>query len=335
MRSVTILGAGSWGTTLAIHLSQNGYDVSLWEFRRDVADRLRDDRENVDLLPGISIPDRIHISSVLKDTVSPRVEMLVFAVPSHVLREVAHKVAPLISDVPFVVSVVKGIENGTFKRMSEVLEEELPGIFRARIAVLSGPSHAEEVSREIPTSVVVASGDPEVAVAVQRTFLSPRFRVYTNEDMVGVELAGALKNIIAIAAGISDGLGFGDNTKGALLTRGLAEITRLGIAMGAKASTFSGLSGIGDLITTCLSRYSRNRYVGEEIGKGKSLSHVLDRMAMVAEGVMTTKATYQLARHYNVEMPITNEVYAVLFQDKDPAQAVADLMTRTAKAETW
>jgi glycerol-3-phosphate dehydrogenase (NAD(P)+) len=231
--------------------------------------------------------------------------------------------------------VVKGIEDRTFKRMSEVLEEELPDPVRDRIAVLSGPSHAEEVSRRIPTSVVAASRNTDVAKTVQRTFLSPRFRVYTNVDVVGVELAGALKNIIAIAAGISDGLGFGDNTKGALLTRGLAEITRLGLAVGAQSATFAGLAGVGDLITTCLSQYSRNRHVGEEIGRGKSLSHVLEDMVMVAEGIMTTKATYELARRFQIEMPITNEVYAVLFEEKNPAQAVEDLMTRTAKAEMW
>lgn len=335
MKSVTVLGAGSWGTTIAIHLSLNGYLVSLWEFQPAIAEELKKRRENIELLPGVSIPESINIFSDLRGIVSDRADLLVFAVPSHVLREVARKVSPFISGVPFVVSVVKGIENETLKRMSEVLEEELPRDLLNSVAVLSGPSHAEEVSRQIPTSVVVASTNRDVAETVQKVFLSPRFRVYTNLDVVGVELAGALKNIIAIAAGISDGLGFGDNTKGALLTRGLAEITRLGVAMGARESTFAGLSGIGDLITTCLSQYSRNRYVGEEIGKGKSLSQVLDSMLMVAEGIKTTEAASELARRYSVEMPITNEVYAVLFEEKNPAQAVEDLMTRTAKAETW
>ncbi|MFQ6093164.1 MAG: NAD(P)H-dependent glycerol-3-phosphate dehydrogenase [bacterium] len=334
-KSVAILGAGSWGITLACHLKRCGSDVSLWEFRPEVAERLRRERQNPDLLAGAILPEEILVSSDLEDLVSGQVGMLVFAVPSHVLREVARKVAPFIVNAPLIVSGVKGIENGTFRRMSEVLAEELPDNLRNRTAVLSGPSHAEEVSRQIPTSVVVASSDRDVAEAVQRRFISPYFRVYTDQDVVGVELGGALKNIIAIAAGISDGLGFGDNAKGALLTRGLAEITRLGVSMGAEASTFAGLSGVGDLITTCLSRYSRNRYVGQEIGKGKSLSQVLEGMVMIAEGVMTTKAAHQLAQQYHVEMPITNEVYAVLFEGKDPARAVADLMMRAAKAEKW
>jgi len=335
MKSITIIGAGSWGTALAVHLNRNNCRISLWEFRPAVAEELRRRRENVELLPGIEIPASIKISSKLENLLSDRVEMLLFVVPSHVLRQVARTVAPLITDAPLVVSAVKGIENATCKRMSEVLREELPDAVARRIVVLSGPSHAEEVSRQIPTSVVVASYDREVAETVQNVFISPRFRVYTNDDVVGVELGGALKNIIAIAAGISDGLGFGDNAKGALLTRGLTEITRLGISMGAEAITFAGLSGVGDLVTTCMSRFSRNRYVGEEIGKGKPPSEVLEGMVMVAEGVMTTKAAYELARRHHVEMPITNEVHAVLFEDKDPAQAVADLMMRSAKAETW
>jgi len=335
MNTITIIGAGSWGITLTVHLFQKGYKTALWEFRPDVAEQLNQQRESVELLPGIRIPDNITISAHLEELVHDATEMLVFVVPSHVLREVAKKVSPLIVNSPVIVSAIKGIENGTHKRMSEILGEELPETVRARIATLSGPSHAEEVSRQIPTSVVASSIDQEIAEYVQNIFFSPRFRVYTNQDIIGVELAGALKNIIAIAAGISDGLGFGDNTKGALLTRGLAEITRLGLAMGAKALTFSGLAGIGDLITTCMSRHSRNRYVGEEIGKGRSLSQIQEEMVMVAEGVMTTRAGYSLAPTYGVEMPITNEVYAVLFEDKDPAQAVEDLMTRTAKAEVW
>jgi glycerol-3-phosphate dehydrogenase (NAD(P)+) len=333
--SIVVLGAGSWGITLACHLRRLGHDVSLWEFRKEVAQRLQRERQNPELLPGVILPEDISVSSVVQELVHGKTEVLIFVVPSHVLRDVSRKVAPLIRGKPLVVSAVKGVEDGTFKRMSEILEEELPWDVRVRIAVLSGPSHAEEVSRQIPTSVVGASQREDVAEALQRVFMSPRFRVYTNQDVIGVELGGALKNIIAIAAGISDGLGFGDNTKGALLTRGLAEIIRLGVAMGAAPSTFSGLSGVGDLITTCLSRYSRNRYVGEEIGKGKSLSQVLEGMVMVAEGVMTTKVAHQLSQQYHIEMPITKEVYAVLFEAKDPAHAVDDLMMRAAKAETW
>lgn len=335
MNTITIIGAGSWGITLAVHLARKGYKTALWEFQPDVAERLSQERESADFLPGIRIPDDIMISSHLEEIVPDASELLVFVVPSHVLREVAAKVSPHITTSPVIVSGIKGIEIGTHKRMSEILREELPATVRNRIATLSGPSHAEEVSRDIPTSVVAASDDQRIAENVQEIFFSPRFRVYTNMDMIGVELAGALKNIIAIAAGISDGLGFGDNAMGALLTRGLAEITRLGLAMGAQAHTFSGLAGIGDLITTCMSRHSRNRYVGVEIGKGKSLAQVQEEMVMVAEGVMTTKAGHSLSTTYGVEMPITNEVYAVLFENKNPAQAVEDLMTRTAKAEVW
>ncbi|UCE18060.1 MAG: NAD(P)H-dependent glycerol-3-phosphate dehydrogenase [Gemmatimonadota bacterium] len=332
---IVILGAGSWGITLACHMHRCGYGVSLWEYREDVAEKLQQERRSLELLPEILLAESIEVSSQLEELLVDQSMMLVFVVPSHVLREVAQKVALLMTRELYVISAVKGIENGTFKRMSEILEEELPDGLQSRIAVLSGPSHAEEVSRQIPTSVVAASLRQDVAETVQKVFMSPHFRVYTNHDLIGVELGGALKNIIAIAAGISDGLGFGDNTKGALLTRGLAEITRLGVALGAEPSTFAGLSGTGDLITTCLSRYSRNRYVGEEIGKGKTLSQVLENMVMVAEGVLTTKAAYQLAQQYRVEMPITNEVHAVLFEDKEPARAVNDLMMRAAKAEMW
>ena len=335
LQRVAVLGAGSWGITLACHLHQCGYGVSLWEFCKEVAETLHRERQNPDVLPGVSLAESIAVSSHLGEVFADQSDMLVFVVPSHVLRDVARKVAPFITRDVYLVSAVKGIENGTFKRMSEILEEEIPSGLQTRVAVLSGPSHAEEVSRHIPTSVVAASLKMDVAEAVQKVFMSPSFRVYTNPDVLGVELGGALKNIIAIAAGISDGLGFGDNTKGALLTRGLAEITRLGVVMGAQPATFAGLSGVGDLITTCLSRYSRNRYVGEEIGKGRTLSSVLEGMVMVAEGIMTTKAAFQLSQQYHVEMPITTEVHAVLFEEKDPASAVHDLMMRAAKAETW
>jgi glycerol-3-phosphate dehydrogenase (NAD(P)+) len=335
IQNIAVIGAGSWGITLAIHLAQQGYRTKLWEFRADVAKRLVSERRSGAFLPGIVIPDAIVISSQLEEILSEETDMAVFVVPSHVLREVARKAGPHIRGEMVIVSAVKGIENDTFKRMSEVLEEEIPQNVNVPVSVLSGPSHAEEVSRHLPTTVVAASVDQRTAESVQHVFFSERFRVYTNQDVIGVELAGALKNIIAIAAGISDGLGFGDNAKGALLTRGLAEITRLGVAMGAVPSTFAGLSGVGDVITTCLSRYSRNRNVGEEIGKGKTLSQVLEGMVMVAEGIMTTKAAHQLARRYRVEMPITMEVHAVLFEDKDPARAVNDLMMRAAKAEMW
>lgn len=332
---IAVLGAGSWGTALAIHLCHNGHRVSLWEYRPERAEELRRVRENRRFLLGVPIPDSIHIASKLEEIVSPQTELLVFAIPSDGMRSVARKVARLELSSPIILSVAKGLETGTLKRMSEVLADELPDRGHSWIAVLSGPSHAEEVSRRMPTTVVAASVYEEVSRVVQRVFMAPYFRVYTNDDVVGVELGGALKNIIAIAAGIVDGLGFGDNTKGALLTRGLAEITRLGLAMGAKASTFAGLSGMGDLITTCISPHSRNRYLGEQIGQGKTLDEVLAEMVMVAEGVKTTRLAYHLSRRLGVEMPITDTVYAVLFESKSPVTAVTDLMMREAKPEVW
>jgi len=324
---ICVLGAGGWGTTLAVHLCKKGFAVSLWEAFPDYADILIKQRKNPKFLPGIDLSAGIHITSKIDGAIS-EASLVVYAVPSHVMREVAEK-----SNVPKEViklSVSKGIENGTLKRMSEIIGEETTN---ANIVVLSGPSHAEEVARGIPTAVVVSGKDMDVAKHVQTIFMSENFRVYTNSDVIGVELGGALKNIIAIAAGISDGLDFGDNTKSALLTRGLAEIRRLGVKMGANPHTFSGLSGVGDLITTCTSKHSRNRFVGEQIAKGKTLSQILDSMAMVSEGVKTTQSAYALSKKYSVAMPITTEIHEVLFNDKDPRKAVMDLMTRDAKSE--
>jgi glycerol-3-phosphate dehydrogenase (NAD(P)+) len=332
MRKITVLGAGGWGTTLAVLLHGNGHSVRLWEYYPTRADELERSRENVLFLPGISIPQKITITNNLNEALDG-VSMVVFALPSHAMRALAQKASPQLTDRIISVNVAKGLEKDTLKRMSQVLQEELPP--DTRIATLSGPSHAEEVSRGIPTAVVVASPDEDLNCQVQQTFMSAHFRVYTNDDIVGVELAGSLKNIIAIAAGICDGLGYGDNTKGALLSRGLAEISRLGIAMGARSETFFGLSGMGDLITTCMSKYSRNRYVGEQIGGGKKLSQVLSTMEMVAEGVNTAPSARLLALAQGVEMPITEQVHQVLFADKDPRQAVNDLMQRVAKAEIW
>ncbi len=326
-KKICVLGAGGWGTTLAIHLCRKGFEVSLWEAFPDYAEILIKQRKNPKFLPGIDLPAEIHITSKIDEAISDA-HLVVYAVPSHVMREVAEK-----SHVPegvIKLSVSKGIENGTLKRMSEIIAEETTN---ANIVVLSGPSHAEEVAKEIPTTVVVSGKDMDVAKHVQSVFMSENFRVYTNSDIIGVELGGALKNIIAIAAGISDGLGFGDNTKSALLTRGLAEIRRLGVKMGANPHTFSGLSGVGDLITTCTSKHSRNRFVGEQIAKGKTLSQILDSMSMVSEGVKTTQSAYSLSKKYSVAMPITTEIHKVLFNDKDPRKAVMDLMTRDAKSE--
>ncbi len=330
MRQVTVLGAGGWGTALAILLHGNGYQVRLWEYFQDRAEELRKNRHNKIFLPGIDIPRDILITHLQKDALEGS-ELVVFALPSHLMRPLAAGAAPLMRTGILSVNVAKGLERKTLKRMSQVLEEELPE--GTPIVTLSGPSHAEEVSRGIPTAVVASSRSESHSCQVQTAFMSPSFRVYTNDDLVGVELAGSLKNIIAIAVGICDGLGYGDNTKGALITRGLAEISRLGQALGARQETFAGLSGMGDLITTCASRHSRNRYVGEQIGRGRSLQEVLDSMEMVAEGVNTTDSGWALARRTGVEMPITEQVYGVLFERKDPRKAVNDLMTRGPKSE--
>jgi glycerol-3-phosphate dehydrogenase (NAD(P)+) len=330
MTKISVLGAGGWGTTLAILLHHNGYDVGLWEFYLQRAQQLQRFRENVPFLPGVTIPQEIAITNDLEEVLD-KADMAVFAWPSHVMRSLAQRAAPLLTAEVVSVNVAKGLEKDTLKRMSQVLQEELPR--GCGIATLSGPSHAEEVSRGIPTAVVVASSDEDLNCQVQHAFMSHKFRVYTNDDIVGVELAGSVKNVIAIAAGICDGLGYGDNTKGALLTRGLAEIIRLGSAMGARSQTFAGLSGMGDLITTCMSKHSRNRYVGEQIGKGKTLSQILSAMEMVAEGINTAQSARLLAKSQGVEMPITEQVYRVLFEDKDPRKAVNDLMNRVAKAE--
>ncbi|MFH1008669.1 MAG: NAD(P)H-dependent glycerol-3-phosphate dehydrogenase [Candidatus Latescibacterota bacterium] len=333
--NIGVIGAGGWGTALAILLAEKEHHVGLWQFEADQVQQMIQERENAVYLPGVEIPKQVLISSDLSDVVSDR-DMVVFAVPCQFARLVARKAAPMLAEHAIVVNVAKGIENKTLKRMSELLLEEIGGLTPERVATLSGPSHAEEVSRKIPTTVVAGSKDRSTAERIQDAFMTPTFRVYTNSDLVGVELGGALKNVIALASGICDGLGFGDNTKGALLTRGAAEITRLGTAMGACAETFAGLSGMGDLITTCISPHSRNRHVGEKIGKGESLDEVMGRMGgMVAEGVPTTRSTYRLAQELQVEMPITNQMYSVLFEGKTPQDAVFDLMVRDAKPEVW
>ncbi len=332
MSKIGVLGAGGWGTTLAILLQGNGHSVRLWEFYPRQAQQLQRFRENVQFLPGVHIPQEIMITNDLEEALDDA-DMAVFAWPSHVMRSLAQQASPFLGGEVISVNVAKGLEKGTFKRMSVVLCEELPPGYG--VVTLSGPSHAEEVSRGIPTAVVAASPDEKLNRRVQQFFMSSNFRVYTNEDIVGVELAGSVKNVIAIAAGICDGLGYGDNTKGALLTRGLAEIIRLGSTLGARPQTFAGLSGMGDLITTCMSRHSRNRYVGEQIGRGKSLERVLSAMKMVAEGVNTALSAHLLAGAQGVEMPITEQVYKVLFEDKNPREAVNDLMNRGAKREIY
>ncbi len=334
MTKIGVLGAGSWGTALAVLLADKHEDIALWEYVPDFAAALVKHRENRPMLPGIKIPEKIKITNELQTAVSNR-DILVCAVPSHAVRSLANRLLDFDLNGRLVVSVTKGIENDTFLRMSQVFADVIPNFVEGQFVVLSGPSHAEEVSRNIPTTVVAACSNLENARRVQEAFMNATFRVYSHSDVTGVELGGSLKNIIAIAAGIIDGVGFGDNTKAALMTRGLVEITRLGTAMGAEPLTFAGLSGMGDLMVTCMSRHSRNRHVGEEIGKGKTLQQVLSEMVMVAEGVETTKAAHQLRNIHNVEMPITEEVHKVLFEDKPAKEAVYDLMTRGAKQEKF
>ncbi|MGA7722852.1 MAG: NAD(P)H-dependent glycerol-3-phosphate dehydrogenase [Ignavibacteriaceae bacterium] len=329
---ISVLGAGGWGTTLAILLHYNGHDVTLWEFQKRYSKVLDKTRVNKIFLPSIKIPREIIITHDLEEASSNK-NLIVLAVPSQFLRSVVNKVKPAeIKDAIFV-NVSKGIENKSLMTMSQMLQDEIPSLDEGQIGVLSGPSHAEEVSRRIPTAVVAASKNHETSKTIQSAFMTSYFRVYSSTDPLGVELGGAFKNVIAIGAGIIDGAKFGDNTKAAIMTRGVAEIARLGVAIGASPETFAGLSGMGDLIVTCMSRHSRNRYVGEQIGAGKKLKEVLKSMEMVAEGVETSRSASQLAEEFEVETPITNEVYKILFEDKDPVKATTDLMTRDMKTE--
>ncbi|MCK4689344.1 MAG: NAD(P)H-dependent glycerol-3-phosphate dehydrogenase [Candidatus Marinimicrobia bacterium] len=327
---MAVLGAGSWGTTIAIHLFKKGYRVALWEYFPENVALMNRTRKNP-LLRGIPIPHEIPISNNLDDVISGA-SIIIIAVPSHTVRALLNNLKEKVTKDIIFVNLSKGVEEDTLKRMSQVISEVLDHP-EEKIVTLHGPSHAEEVSREIPTAVVAASKSMETAELVQKIFMSPYLRVYINTDIIGVELGGAVKNIIAIASGICDGMGLGDNTKAALMTRGLAEIIRMGLKLGAREETFAGLSGVGDLIVTCNSKHSRNRYVGEEIGKGRKLKEVLDGMTMVAEGVHTCKTVYQMIEKYSVVMPISEEIYKVLFENKDPRQAVRDLMNRDAVEE--
>ncbi|MEW6510510.1 MAG: NAD(P)H-dependent glycerol-3-phosphate dehydrogenase [Bacteroidota bacterium] len=329
---IAVLGAGSWGTTLAILLADNAHSVVLWSYRPEDAERMRTTRENPSFLPGIRIPDSVSVTCELTPAVRDA-EIIVGAVPSQFLRRVVTQARDSLDSRTLVVNVAKGVENGTLMTMSEMLHDAVPTLSPGHITTLSGPSHAEEVSRRIPTTVVAASADIGTARLIQKVFMTPQFRVYASDDIRGVEIGGSLKNVIAIAAGIIDGANLGDNTKAAVMTRGIAEIARVGVAMGAHLRTFSGLSGIGDLMVTCMSRHSRNRYVGVEIGKGRKLSEILAGMVMVAEGVATTRSAYELAQRVGVEVPIIAEVHKILFEDKDPLVACHDLMTRDPKGE--
>jgi glycerol-3-phosphate dehydrogenase (NAD(P)+) len=329
-KKVAVLGAGSWGTALAVLLAKKGYEVKLWVYMKEEYEAIIKNNENKRYLPGVSLPSNINVCLDIKEAVDGH-ELILLTVPSQAVRITARKIAGFTVDRPIIINAAKGLEENSYKRLSQVIEEELPD---ARVVVLSGPSHAEEVGKEIPTTVACSSRDKEAAERIQDVFMGPYFRVYTNPDLIGVETGGALKNIIALAAGVSDGLGYGDNTKAALMTRGVSEIARLGAAMGATPLTFAGLSGIGDLIVTCTSMHSRNRRAGILIGQGKSLDQALEEVGMIVEGVTTCKAAYELAKEMNVEMPITQQLYKILFQGQDPTTAVDSLMQRDRTHES-
>ena len=335
MKRISFLGAGSWGTARAILCAGNGHKVTLWSKITSETDMLREHREHLDRLPGAKLPDSIQIEDDM-ETACTNMDIIVCAVASPFVRETAQAMKPFIKKNQIIVNVGKGIEEKTLMTLCEVLEDELP---MADIAVLSGPSHAEEVSRDIPTTVVVGAKSEKTAMFVQDVFMGKSFRVYTSPDMIGIELGGSLKNVIALAAGILDGMGLGDNTKAALMTRGIAEISRLGIELGGKMETFCGLSGIGDLIVTCTSEHSRNHNCGYLLGKGKTLEEAKAEIKQVIEGVNCAKAAMALANKYHVTMPIVEQINEILFENKTAAQAVKDLLVRDKVMEytslTW
>lgn len=330
MAKVTVLGAGSWGTALALLLNNNGNEVTIWSVLPDEIEMLKAEHENKRCLPGVLIPESICFTADTQKALADR-DVLVMAVASPYTRSTAHVIRDFVSDGQMIVNVAKGIEETTLMTLTEVIEDEIP---QADVAVLSGPSHAEEVGRGIPTSCVVGAKSQETAEFLQNIFMSEVFRVYTSPDITGIELGGALKNVIALAAGIADGIGYGDNTKAALITRGIYEISKLGMAMGGKAETFTGLTGIGDLIVTCASMHSRNRRAGILIGQGKSYEEAMKEVNMVVEGVYAAKAAIKLAEKYQVDMPIVEQVNQVLFAGKKPEDAVRELMLRDRKIES-
>jgi len=332
-KKIAILGAGSWAIAIANLLASNGFRATMWEFDPEELRLLKREREHPRKLPGIKIDDSIALTNDISKAMENS-RAVVNAVPTQKVAGVCHRLLPVFGKPDVVVSLSKGIEEGTLRRVSQVIADEWAGIDKKSIVALSGPSHAEEVARQLPTSVVVAGNEDRCRQA-QEIFSNPVFRVYRSSDLVGVELGGSLKNVIAIAAGITQGLGFGDNTRSALITRGLVEINRLAIMMGAESETLAGLSGVGDLIATCTSKHSRNHYVGYHIGRGQTLEQVLAGMVMVAEGVTTCRSMRELARRHDVEMPISEAVYSVLFEGLSPGEAVTNLMTRPLKAEEW
>ena len=328
----SVIGGGSWGSAVALHLSRKNINTHLWIREKHIFEDVVQSRENKTFLPGFLFPSSVSFFHDMEECVRST-DIVFIAVPSKFCREIYTKLQPYLGSNQIIVSLTKGIEDGTLKRMSEVMTELLSPHFIPRIAVLSGPSFAKEVAATHPTAVVVASEDSAVAKDVQYLVSGAYLRAYTSKDVLGVEIAGALKNVVAIAAGISAGLQFGDNSRAALITRGLAEIARLGIKLGAKKETFAGLTGVGDLVLTCTGQLSRNHYVGYEIGQGKQLDEIVSHMKMVAEGITTTLSGYQLAQRENVEMPIHEQAYLVLYKNKDPRTALQDLMARKLKDE--
>ena len=329
MAKVGVLGAGSWGAALALLLYKNGHEVTVWSISAEEVEMLNREHEHKDKLPGVKLPEDMRITTDLEGAIRGA-ELLVLAVPSPFTRSTAKMMAPFVEKDQLIVNVAKGIEESTLMTLTDIIEEEIPV---CRAAVLSGPSHAEEVGRGLPTTVVAGARDQKTAEFIQNVFMNQVFRVYTSPDMLGIELGGALKNVIALAAGIADGLGYGDNTKAALITRGIAEMSRIGAAMGGRQETFNGLSGIGDLIVTCASVHSRNRKAGYLMGQGKTMKEAMDEVKMVVEGVYSAKAAVGLARKYGVEIPIIEQVNKVLFKDKPAAEAVNELMLRDKKIE--
>ena len=335
MANVGVLGAGSWGTALSVLLSDNGHEVTVWSIDENEVNMLNEKREHELKLPGVKLPDDMVITGNMRSAIQGK-DFLVLAVPSPFTRSTARKMSSMVAEGQIIVDVAKGIEESTLMTLSRQIEQEIP---QADVAVLSGPSHAEEVGRRLPTTCVIGAKTRKTAEYLQSMFISNVFRVYTSPDILGIELGGSLKNVIALAAGIADGLGYGDNTKAALITRGIAEIARLGVKMGGKIESFTGLTGIGDLIVTCASVHSRNRKAGYLIGQGMSMQEAMDEVKMVVEGVYSAKAAAKLAKEYDVSMPIVEEVNAVLFEGKSPAEAVNDLMMRESRSEnrslTW
>ncbi|GAA0176971.1 NAD(P)H-dependent glycerol-3-phosphate dehydrogenase [Clostridium sediminicola] len=329
MEKITFIGAGSFGTALAVTLSKKGYDIKMWDRSPHTIDDINIKKENIKYLPNVILPSNIYATCDIHEAIEDS-KIIVLAIPSHAIREVCCKLKPFTHDYQIIVNIAKGIEEGTHKRLSEIVEDELPA---NPVVVLSGPSHAEEVAQDLPTTLVAASKNNAYAMYIQEIFTTSKLRVYTNDDIIGVEIGAAVKNIIALAAGVSDGIGFGDNTKAALMTRGISEIKRIGEKLGGKKETFSGLTGIGDLIVTCTSMHSRNRRAGILIGKGASYEKAIEEVGMVVEGIKACRAFYKLKEELEVSMPITDALYNVLFNEKEPKYAVYELMTREKKHE--